>query len=168
MVMGTVASPHGIRGWVRIRTDTQDPAALLRYDVWWIRPPRGGKWVARSLVAGRAHGGALVVQLEGVADRDAALALKGCDVGVPREAMPAPAADEIYWTDLAGMAVVNRSGVLLGTLAGLVEHGAHPLLRVTRREGESGPERLIPYVPAIVTGVDRAGRRIEVDWGEDY
>lgn len=168
VVMGTVAAPYGIRGWVRIRPDTEDPAALLGYGIWWTRPPRGGQWLQRTLLTGRAHGGALVAQLDGVGDREAALALKGCEIGVSRTAMPATPPGEIYWSDLAGMAVVNRAGVLLGTVAGLVEHGAHPLLRVSRREGEAGPERLIPYVPVIVVGVDRAARRVEVDWGEDY
>jgi 16S rRNA processing protein RimM len=66
------------------------------------------------------------------------------------------------------MRVVNHAGVTLGEVAGLVEHGAHPLLRVARRDGGTGPERLIPYVPTIVTAVDVPGGRIEVEWGDDY
>jgi ribosomal 30S subunit maturation factor RimM len=34
--------------------------------------------------------------------------------------------------------------------------------------GATGPERLIPYVPAIVERVDLKARRIDVDWGEDF
>ena len=114
------------------------------------------------------HSGALVVALEGVDTREAAHALKGSRVGVPRTALPAPTEGEIYWDDLTGLAVLNRAGVLLGRVAGMTEHGAHPLLRVERPAGSAGPERLIPYVPAIVDRVDLPGGRIEVDWGEDY
>jgi 16S rRNA processing protein RimM len=93
-----------------------------------------------------------------------ALALKGFEVGVPRSALPS-VQGEIYWEDLKGLAVVNRSGVPLGEVVGVVEHGAHPVLRVAL---EAGPERLIPYVPAIIDRVDVDTRRIEVDWEADY
>jgi 16S rRNA processing protein RimM len=66
------------------------------------------------------------------------------------------------------MTVVNREGVTLGEVTGVAEHGAHPLLRVARPAQAPGPERLIPYVAAIVDRVDQVGQRIEVDWGEDY
>jgi 16S rRNA processing protein RimM len=61
--------------------------------------------------------------------------------------------------------VVNRQGVTLGKVAEVLAHGAHPLLRVS---GATGPERLIPYVAAIVLRVDLDARRIDVDWGEDF
>ena len=63
---------------------------------------------------------------------------------------------------------MNRQGVALGEVAEVVAHGAHPLLRVARPPGQAGPERLIPYVPAIVDRVDLEARRIDVDWGADY
>ena len=85
-------------------------------------------------------------------------------MGVPRSALPA-VHDEIYWEDLKGFAVVNRSGVRLGEVRDVVEHGAHPVLRVM---DEAGPERLIPYVPAIVHGMDVEAGRIDVDWEADY
>ena len=50
----------------------------------------------------------------------------------------------------------------------MTEHGAHPLLRVVRPSGSPGPERLIPYVLAIIDRVDVGAGRIDVDWGEDY
>ena len=52
-------------------------------------------------------------------------------------------------------------------MSGVVEHGAHPMLRVMTA-GNAAPERLIPYVPAIIDGVDVAAGRIDVDWEADY
>ena len=57
---------------------------------------------------------------------------------------------------------------MLGEVVGMTEHGAHPLLRVARPPGASGPERLIPYVAAIIDRVDLAAGTIDVDWGEDF
>ena len=168
VVMGVVVAPFGVRGSVKVRPYSQAPDALLRQATWWLRTAEAPAWREVRQVAGRMHGDALIAELAGVATREAALALKGCEVGVPRDALPAPQPGEMYQADLVGMTVVNREGATLGEVRGFAEHGAHPLLRVARPEGEPGAERLIPYVPSIVLQVDSAERRIEVDWGEDY
>jgi 16S rRNA processing protein RimM len=108
------------------------------------------------------------VALGGVDTRETALAMKGFEVGVPRVALPAAEEGEYYWDDLTGLAVLNRSGVLLGEVRGITQHGAHPLLRVARPPATPGPERLIPFVAAIIDRVDVDAGRIEVDWGADY
>jgi 16S rRNA processing protein RimM len=168
VVMGRILAPFGVRGWVKVRPLSAAPDALLGFATWWLRPVRDSTWREVRRLAGRMHAKALVVELFGIETREAALALKGCDVGVPRSALPAAPAGEIYWADLVGMTVVNRGGVTLGEVSGVTEHGAHPLLRVARAAASPGGERLIPYVPAIVDCVDPAARRIDVDWGEDY
>jgi 16S rRNA processing protein RimM len=168
VVMGFVVAPFGVHGWIKVRPSTEEPAGLLRYPAWHVQSDRADAWAEMKVVAGHVHGGMLVAQLAGIASREAALALKGRQIGVARAVMPAAPPGEIYWADLVGMTVVNRSGVTLGTVAAVTEHGAHPLLRLARTLEAGGTERLVPYVPAIVDRVDVAGRRIEVDWGEDY
>jgi 16S rRNA processing protein RimM len=168
VVMGEIVGSYGVRGWIRVRPFTEVPETLLEYPTWWVRPARGGAWREVRKVDGRTHSGELLAGLDGMDNREAALAMKGAEVGVPRSALPAARGDEIYWEDLTGLSVVNRAGNLLGVVSGMTEHGAHPLLKVTRPAGVAGPERLIPFVPAIVERVDVAARRIDVDWGEDY
>jgi 16S rRNA processing protein RimM len=168
VVLGEVVGSYGVRGWLRVRPYSADPEALLGFAAWRLKPARGRDWREVTKVDGRMHSGALLVALDGVDTREAALAMKGFLVGVPRAALPAAADDELYWDDLTGLAVRNRTGVLLGEVVGLTEHGAHPLLRVARPAGTPGPERLIPYVPAIVDRVDVVAGRIDVDWGEDF
>jgi 16S rRNA processing protein RimM len=152
VVMGRIAAPHGVRGWVRIEPVSEAPGALLAHETWQVRPAGGTAWREVRMTSGRMHSGALIASLAGVATRDAALALRGSEVGVPRTALPPARKDEIYWVDLEGLEVRNRDGAVLGTVAEVVTHA----------------ERLIPYVPAIVERVDLEGRRIEVDWGEEY
>ena len=82
------------------------------------------------------------------------------------------------------LTVVNREGALLGEVVGLMETGAHDVLRVRPPvktpdaapavAGKGGPknqppqECLIPFVSAYVDAVDMSTRRITVDWGLDY
>ena len=168
VVMGDIAGPYGVRGWVKVRSFAESPDALLGYGSWWIKSRRDAVWTEFVRLEGRMHSGALVVALVGIGTREAALALKGSEVGVPRKALPAAVEGEIYWDDLTGLCVVNRAGVVLGEVRGLVQHGGHPLLRVERPLVAPGPERLIPYVPAIIDRVDVGGGRIDVDWEADY
>ena len=124
----------------------------------------------RDLVA---QGDAVVATAQELPDRNAAEALKGVRVFVSRASFPTAKADEFYWVDLIGLDVVNRQGEALGTVTGLLDTGAHSVLRVRRPDApaEASPEaaeRLIPFVAAFVDAVDQAARRITVDWGLDY
>jgi 16S rRNA processing protein RimM len=92
--------------------------------------------------------------------------MRGARIFVPRSSFPSAASDEFYWVDLIGLQVVNREGRPLGEVLGLIDNGAHSVLRVA--PPAAGAERLIPFVAAYIDRVDLAARRIEVDWGLDY
>jgi 16S rRNA processing protein RimM len=169
--MGRVIAPYGVKGWVKVHAYTEDRATLLDYADWWIRPRAGsakdaGGWREYAVEASREHGAALIAQLAGIGDREAAALLKGADIGVPRAALPAVEENEVYYSDLVGLAVVNRQGVALGRVASVQDFGAHPVLCVTDAAGAA--ERMIPFVGAYVDGVDVAAGRIDVDWQLDY
>lgn len=164
--MGRVAAPHGVRGAMRVQPLSEEPLALLGHAQWWLRPRAGlGEWSAYRLVKGREQSGVLVVELAGVATREAAASLRGAEVGVPREQLPALAEHEHYQADLIGMKVVNRSGEILGDVIEFQASGAHPIMRVG---GEGLAQRLIPWVGQYIDRIDAPARRIEVDWPVDY
>lgn len=162
--MAQVLAPYGVRGWIRLRPFTGEPDALLRHERWWLRSAGTQAWRIVIPRGGKVHSGALLAQLDGVETREAAAALRGAEIGVPRSEMPEPERGEIYWTDLVGLEVVNREGVGLGRVVAVEEYGAHPVLRVAADGSQRRGERLIPYVAAHVDGVDLAARRIDVDW----
>lgn len=162
--MGRVAAPYGVKGWLKVVPMTAAPDTLLTHAQWWLRG-RGGDWQERRLESGRPHGSALIVQLSGMPDREAAAAFAGWEVGVLRSALPKIAHGETYLADLVGLAVWNREGECLGEVDAVQDYGAHPVLRVV--DG-TGAARLIPLVAAYVDAVDVAGRRIDVDWQRDY
>src|ERR1700681_2218506 len=76
VVLGEVIAAYGVRGALKIRPYTEAPDALLGYATWWLKmsDSRWREWARRG---GRIHSGALLVELEGVDSREAALALKG-------------------------------------------------------------------------------------------
>ena len=81
---------------------------------------------------------------------------------------PQPDADEYYWDQLTGLEVVNLQGEALGRVTGILETGAHEVLKIQDVHDGKPVERLIPFVAALVQSVDLSGKRIVVDWGLDY
>jgi 16S rRNA processing protein RimM len=166
IVLGRIAAPYGVRGWVKVQPYGDDPLAWSRMPQWWLGAGAGASgWAAHALLECRSQGSALVARLAGIEDREAAEKLRGALVGAPREALPATAEDEYYWADLIGLAVVNEAGESLGRVAGLIETGAHQVLAVS---GAAGQQRLLPFVAAVVKGVDRHTGVIRVDWQADW
>ena len=165
--MGRIGEAWGLKGGFRVVAYAEPPLALLAARRWHLRPAeeaRPGPAIPPLLeIAGvRPRGDGYVASSPAVADRTAAEALRGARVFVSRADFPEPASDEFYWADLIGMTVVNRAGVGLGDVAGLLDNGAQSVLRVAAARG--GAEILIPFVPVYVDTVDLAARRITVDW----
>jgi 16S rRNA processing protein RimM len=161
--MGRIVAPYGLKGWVRVEPYSPDPDSLNTHPAWWVG--RNGDWremkVAESVLQ---HGASLVARFEGCVERDAALALKGCEIALERDVLPRNAKDEFYWVDLVGLKVVNAKDEELGVVAGLFENGAHAVMRIV--DGET--ERLLPFVEQVVRQVDMAGGRIRVEWELDW
>lgn len=176
--VGRIIGPWGVKGEIRVKPFSSDAAVLFSSTQWFLqandqpRPP-GAKPLqalpAELLVLrARGQGDAVVAAVQGLADRDQAQALAGARVFVSRASFPATRDDdEFYWVDLIGLAVVNRAGLALGRVVGLIETGPHSVLRIQSPQ-EDAEECLIPFVAAYVDQVDKAARLITVDWEADY
>ena len=115
----------------------------------------------------REQGELVVAAVEDINDRNAAEALAGMRIFISRQSFPTPTEDEFYWVDLIGLAVVNREGLALGQVAGLLETGPHCVLRLLP-QADGAEERLVPFVKAYVDRVDIAAGLITVDWQPDF
>lgn len=164
VVLGRLADPYGVRGWLRLHVSADDPLAWAEMPVWWMAR-EGEAWQEVGLKSLKVHSDGLVVLLDGVEDRTAAEAMKGVYVGAPREALPATADNEYYWADLIGLDVINSADEPLGKVVGLLETGANSVLRVV---ADGKAERLLPFVASVILSVDRENSLIRVEWGSDW
>ena len=162
LVMGRILAPYGVKGWVRVVTFTEAPENLLAYSPWHLM--LNGRWQEAEVLHGREHGKGLVVQLAGCEDRDAAAVFSGTDIGVYRSQLPAPDADEYYWSDLVGLQVYTTQGALLGVVDHLIETGANDVLVI---RGER--EHLVPFVrEQVIRSIDLEAGVMRVDWDPDF
>ena len=159
--MGRILAPFGIKGWVKVQPNTAAIRNLLDYRTWWVGSEGG--WREIAVAEAKVQGDTVVARLAGCEDRDAAAALRGKTVAVPRAALPAARSGEYYWADLIGLAVVNAGSQQLGSVVGLLQTGANDVLVV---QGER--ERLIPFIADVIRNVDLASGVIQVEWGADY
>lgn len=163
VLMGRILGAFGVRGELKVESYSEPLEAVLRYRPWILRDARG---VHREVddVRGRETAKGVVARLPGVEDRDAAEALRGTEILVPRAALPPPAPGEYYWVDLEGLRVLTLDGVDLGTVAQVLPTGANDVLVV-----RGDRERMIPFVqPRYVTAVDLEAATITVDWDPDF
>lgn len=135
--------------------------ALRASRNWWLlgEPPS-----PVDVTAVRRHGSVLVAKWRGCDLPEDADRFRGRRIGVSRAEFPPAGTDEVYWVDLIGARVVNRSGTELGTVKAVLSSGAQELLDV--RQGEKAT--LVPLVDRHVDEIDLARREIRVDWEPEW
>jgi len=155
--LGQIGAAHGVRGEVRLRSFTAEPAAIGNYGP--LETEDGRVFEIESLRPAKDH---FVATLAGIGDRNAAEALANIRLYVPRERLPEPEqADEFYFADLVGLTVVNRAGQQLGTVVAVHNFGAGDLIEV--RPDAGGDTELVPFDAATVPEIDVAAGRMVVE-----
>src|SRR5690606_16421496 len=155
VLLGVVGAPRGIRGEVRIRSFTADPAAIGDYGP--LMTADGRSFQIR--VVASLKGPMVVARLSGVGDRNAAEALTGTELFIERSQLPPPdGEDDFYYADLLGLAVVQPDGTPVGTVVGVENFGAGDLLEIA--PAGVGQTAFLPFAKAFVPEVDLAGGRL--------
>jgi len=164
VVLGRIAGLYGVKGWVKVYSETDPPANILDYSPWYLK--LAGHWQPYELQEGRIHGKGIVARLGNCTNRDEASPLLGAEITVDRDQLPVLAKDEYYWAELIGLDVVSLEGVTLGKVDHLLETGANDVL-VVRSEDQQ--EVLIPYIRGdVVQEIDLEAGCLRVDWDPDY
>jgi 16S rRNA processing protein RimM len=154
--LGQIGAAHGVRGEVRLRSFTSDPAAIADYGP--LETEDGRVLGIEALRPAKDH---FVARLSGIGDRDAASALTNTKLYVPRERLPRTEdPDEFYHADLIGLAAVDRAGKTLGTVVAIHNFGAGDLIEERPQAG--GSTELVPFDTTHVPEVDVASGKIVV------
>jgi len=156
MLLGVVVAAHGIRGEVRIKSFAGDAMDIGAYGP--LSDEQGSRhWKIEP--RGEAKG-AVIARIEGIADRNAAEALKGLRLFVDREALPVTSEREWYQADLIGLAVVGKDGKDWGKVLGFHDYGAGSSMEVS---GSNGKPVVVPFTRTTVSEVDLGAGRIVID-----
>ena len=171
LTVAHIVGAYGVKGWVRLRVQLEQPDLVLTLPNLRLVGPRS---VPKPVVIEvlQRQGKGFVARLSDVSDRTVAEKLKGFEVQVATVDFPAAASDEVYWRDLLGLKVWCRqdgSRYLLGEIKTMLETGANDVM-VTSPCADSvdDKEHLVPWIPGdVVTDIDLDASTVEVNWYVD-
>jgi 16S rRNA processing protein RimM len=160
VLLAAIIGAQGLKGEVKAKIFTASPEALAAYGP--LHDARGRRYeitAVRSTKDGEA-----VIAFAGVTDRNAAEALKGTELFVTRDALPAAEAEEFYHADLIGLEAQDSEGRVLGKVAAIHNYGAGDVIEIARDDGNSV---MLAFTRETVPLIDVAGGRIRVAVPED-
>jgi 16S rRNA processing protein RimM len=160
LCVGVIAGAHGVRGEVRVKSFTADPDALVGYGPFTDKAGQNEyaiEMIGRSkgMMRGRVHG---------VDDRDAAAALRGTELYIDRDILPAADEDEFYYADLVGLPILSADGTSYGSVKSVQEFGAGDMIEIQMSDGTVS---LLPFTRAIFPTVDLDAGHLMVSPPED-
>jgi 16S rRNA processing protein RimM len=153
--VAVVATAHGLGGVLKLRCFTERLEDVAAYGPVF---DHNGRRLFELEVIGPAPGGVLA-RAQGVQDRNAAEALRGTELFVPRSVLPELAPDEFYYSDLEGMEALRADGSRFGIVHGVANFGAGDLIEVM---ADDGRRISLPFTREIVPSIDLERRRLVV------
>ncbi|MDH5516578.1 MAG: ribosome maturation factor RimM [Gammaproteobacteria bacterium] len=162
LVLGKVSGVYGVKGWVKLFSDTEPRDGILDYKRCFLKEK--GQWRPLEITQGRMQGKGVVAKIKGCDDRDQAMLLIGSEIAITDDQLAELADDEYYWKDLIGLSVINQDNVNLGTVGEMMETGANDVMIV-----EGDRQRLIPFTQGhTVQQVNLDEKIIRVDWDPEF
>lgn len=155
ILIGKFASPHGVKGAIKLRSYADYPDDILTYSPLWDKQQK------RNFVLKLVHGkGAdqMVVTVEGVNSRDEASKLSNQEIYVTRDILPEAEEDEFYYDDLIGFSAVAPDGQVIGEVIAMHNFGAGDIVDI--RLADTGKDEMFPFREDVVTSVDVAARTL--------
>ncbi|RKF19252.1 16S rRNA processing protein RimM [Altericroceibacterium spongiae] len=150
VTLAAVSGAHGVTGEVRLKLFGEGLDTLRQYKTF-----NDGTLTLRKIRSDN-KGGAIVRFAE-VADRNAAEALRGTALTVPRSAMPELEEGEYYHADLIGLQAIDENGAALGYVVAIENFGAGDVVEIEKADGK---RFMIPMIDDAVPGWDDAALRV--------
>ncbi len=142
IVLAAIIGAHGITGEVRLKLFSDDLKAY---------PSLQGAGRTFTLTAFRPATNGAVARFAEITDRNAAEALRGTELSVPRSALPPLAEGEYYHIDLIGLPCL-ADGQPIGTAVMIDDFGAGDVLEIEKPDGK---RFMVPVAKAVTIESDR-------------
>ncbi len=125
IVVAAIIGAHGVAGEVRLKVFADDLRAYQRFN--------DGALTLKSL---RHGSNGAIARFAEIADRNAAEAMRGTQITVPRADLPPLADGEYYHADLLGLPAVSTDGDPLGYVVAIDNYGAGDVIEIERPDGK--------------------------------
>jgi 16S rRNA processing protein RimM len=130
VTLAAIIGAHGVTGELRLKLFGEGPDSLKRYKSF----DAGGRTLTLKTVRDGPNGA--VARFAEVTDRNAAEALRGTSLTVPRSALPPLEEGEYYHVDLIGLPCVTDEGEAIGAVVTVENFGACDILEIQKPGGK--------------------------------
>lgn len=150
-----IGAPNGVRGDVRVKLFSDDPASLTAYGV--LHNADGRR--SFTALSARPQKTVFIVRFAEITSRNEAESLNGTKLYIDRDALPDLDEEEFYYSDLIGLRTELEDGSDFGTILALHDFGAGELLEVAPKKGKS---QLLPFTKEVVPSIDLASGKVVI------
>lgn len=138
VTLAVIIGAHGVMGEVRLKLFTEDLSPYKSFDC------ASGPLTLKAL---RPGSNGAIARFAEIPDRNAAEAMRGTELTVPRSILPPLAEGEYYHADLIGLPCFSTDGDALGTLIAIENFGAGDVIEIERPDGK---RFMVPMRPEAV------------------
>lgn len=168
IMVGAIGAPHGVKGAVRLKSFTDDPAAVFAFDD--VRDRPDGKPI--KITKQQASKDGFVVRVDGIGSPEDAKALKGVTLWVHRDVLGPADEDEFYLADLIGLEARDAAGDRIGHVNAVENFGAEDLIELVLDTPIKGLGRFafVPFRAELVPDVAISDGFLTIDmarWQEN-
>lgn len=151
VTVAVIGAPVGVRGSVRVISHSAEPGGFARFTPLYLDDSARVMAVAN---ARQERDDSFIVDFAGITNREQAAKLRHARLTIARSQLPEPDEEEFYLADLIGLHVVAGDGADLGTVVGVMNHGAGDILEICPAAG--GDTALYPFTKACVPNINLA------------
>ena len=159
LLIGEVLRPQGVRGKVKVRPDTDDPARFLKLETVYLKTGDQYRPVSISDAESRADGFVYCV-LDHAGDRDQAEKQRGLLLYVDRAHAVELEEGQYFISDLLECRVRDQKGNALGIIEDVLQPGANDVYQIKCPDGR---RMYLPVLPFVIKQVDIKAGDIVVD-----
>ena len=136
VTLAVIIGAHGVTGEIRLKVFAED-----------LKPYKSFNDGTLTLKSVRPGSNGAIARIAEINDRNAAEALRGTELTVPRSALPPLEDGEYYHADLLALPAVSTTGEALGRVVAIDDFGAGDVIEIERPDGK---RFMVPMRPEAV------------------
>lgn len=159
IIIGRIASPHGLHGWIKINSYTTPKDSITQYQTIYIEHQK--KWITYTDHDYKLIGKTPCLKLPSINTPETARHYTNNNIAIHQDQLPSLNNDEFYWNDLIDLTVKLTNGTTLGTITRIIETGSNDVFVVKDKDNQ---QHLIPYISHVVISINLDQGVMIVDW----
>tara|TARA_Y100000768_G_C23516696_1_gene468468 strand:- start:16 stop:525 length:510 start_codon:yes stop_codon:yes gene_type:complete len=163
IVIGKIASTHGVKGWVSIESYSSNLKDIFNYKLFLNKD---GNFKIIDISDYKLMPKKIIVKIKSIDSIDMAETLINNQIYTKSDELNDLSEDEYYWNKLIGCSVYANEKNLLGKVTNIMRNVSSDILVI--KNCKSKEEILIPFIKNFLQEVNLKEKTIKVDWENDY